>query len=126
MVNNQQIAGKLRCELLMSLYKLNAIYFFFNSYKSNALRVSKLIRRHPRTGVQRSGDLIEYALANGGRLPHLKAHAFNLTWYQYYCIDVLAFLAFVVILVTFIFIKLVKFVFRCFSGASAKDKLKKN
>ncbi len=85
------------------------------------------MRSPPRTAVQRAGDLIEYALVNGGRLPHLKAHARNLTWYQYYCIDVMAFLAVVVILVTFILIKLVKFVFRCFrGGSSARDKLKKN
>eukprot|EP00794_Sanderia_malayensis_P015237 gene15237-16811_t len=55
-----------------------------SSYKENALRASYLIRSGRRTAVQKSADLIEYTLVNGGRLPHLKSHAHNLTWYQYH------------------------------------------
>eukprot|EP00794_Sanderia_malayensis_P015238 gene15238-16812_t len=64
-----------------------------SSYKENALRTSYLIRSGRRTAVQKSADLIECTLVNGGRLPHLKSHAHNLTWYQYHCVDVIAFLA---------------------------------
>ena len=66
------------------------MYFF--SYKENAVKASKLMRSWPRTSMERAGDVIQYAVDNGGRLPHLKSYANSLYWFQYHCIDVMLFL----------------------------------
>ena len=45
----------------------------------------------PRTPLEKAGDWIEYLLRHGGA-QHLRAQVFNIPWYQYYLLDVIAFL----------------------------------
>ena len=52
----------------------------------------------PRTPLETTADWIEYVLRHGGA-QHLRAQVFNIHWYQYYLIDVIAFLVSVVTLV---------------------------
>ena len=60
------------------------------------------MRDTPRTPLEKAGDWIEYLLRHGGA-QHLRAQVFNIPWYQYYLLDVIAFLialaAFVVMVI---------------------------
>ena len=64
---------------------------FLFSCKGNATRISRLLRDNPRTSVQQAADWIEYVHRHKGA-KHLRPEVYNLHWYQYYLLDVLAFL----------------------------------
>ena len=49
------------------------------------------MRDNPRTSVQQAADWIEYVHRHKGA-KHLRPEVYNLYWYQYYLLDVLAFL----------------------------------
>ena len=72
--------------------------FFFFRFKQNAKRISALLKDRQRTPLQETCDWIEYVLRHGGAR-HLKPQVFNIPWYQYYLLDVMAFLVAVVTLV---------------------------
>ena len=55
------------------------------------MRISRLMKDSPRTSLEKAGDWIEYVLRHGGT-QHLRAQVFNIPWYQYYLLDVIAFL----------------------------------
>ena len=84
------------------------------------------MRTKRRTATEQAGDLVDYLLANGGRLPHLKAAAFQLTWYQYLCLDVILFLTIAVFIIGILFFWLVRYMFRRCCSLMTKDKVKKN
>ena len=65
------------------------------------MRISKLMKDRPRTPLEKAGDWIEYVLRHGGAR-HLRPQVFNIPWYQYYLLDVMAFLVAVVILVVMV------------------------
>ena len=67
------------------------LFAFLFSFKGNATRVSRLLRDNPRTFVQQAADWIEYVHRHKGA-KHLRAEVHDLYWYQYYLVDVLAFL----------------------------------
>ena len=52
----------------------------------------------PRTPLETTCDWIEYVIRHGGAR-HLRAQVFNTPWYQYYLLDVIAFLVAIVTLV---------------------------
>ena len=62
------------------------------------MRISKLLKDRPRTPVETSGDWIEYVLRHGGAR-HLRPQVFNIPWYQYYLLDVMAFLVTIIVIV---------------------------
>ena len=62
------------------------------------MRISSLLKDRPRSPLQETCDWIEYVLRHGGAR-HLRAQVFNIPWYQYYLLDVIAFL---VAMVTFV------------------------
>ena len=45
----------------------------------------------PQTPLEKTGDWIEYVLRHGGAR-HLRAQVFNIPWYHYYLLDLIAFL----------------------------------
>ena len=65
------------------------------------MRISKLMKDRPRTPLEKTGDWIEYVLRHGGA-QHLRPQVFNIPWYQYYLLDVMAFLVAVVTLVAMV------------------------
>ncbi|KAL9957658.1 hypothetical protein ACROYT_G034581 [Oculina patagonica] len=67
-------------------------------FKSKAMNVSRLLRDRRQTPLQETCDWIEYVLRHGGAR-HLRAQVFNIPWYQYYLLDVMAFLVAIVTLV---------------------------
>ncbi|XP_035692724.1 UDP-glucuronosyltransferase 2C1-like [Branchiostoma floridae] len=68
------------------LYVLNT-----NSYRETAVRLSRLHRDQPQSPMERAVWWIEHVIKHGG-LPHLRARAVELPWYQYYLLDVATFL----------------------------------
>ena len=74
------------------------------------MRISQLMKDSPRIPLEKTGDWIEYVLRHGGAR-HLRAQVFNIPWYQYYLLDVIAFLIAVVILVVMV----ITLAWRCLS-----------
>ncbi|XP_035684178.1 UDP-glucuronosyltransferase 2C1-like [Branchiostoma floridae] len=62
-----------------------------NSYRETAARLSRLHRDQPQSPMERAVWWIEHVIKHGG-LPHLRARTVELPWYQYYQLDVAAFL----------------------------------
>ncbi|XP_078684857.1 UDP-glucuronosyltransferase 2B1-like [Branchiostoma floridae x Branchiostoma belcheri] len=61
------------------------------SYRERAARLSRLHRDQPQSPMERAVWWIEHVIKHGG-LSHLRAPAVELPWYQYYLLDVAAFL----------------------------------
>ncbi|XP_064004645.1 UDP-glucuronosyltransferase 2A2-like isoform X2 [Pogoniulus pusillus] len=62
-----------------------------STYKENALRLSKIHHDQPLKPLDRAVFWIEFVMRHKGA-KHLRPAAHQLTWYQYHCLDVLAFL----------------------------------
>ncbi|KAL9957668.1 hypothetical protein ACROYT_G034591 [Oculina patagonica] len=71
------------------------------SFKTKAMHISGLLKDRRRTPLQETCDWIEYVLRHGGAR-HLRAQVFNIPWYQYYLLDVMAFLVAIVTLVVMV------------------------
>lgn len=71
------------------------------SFKDKVMKISRLMKDRRRTPLQETGDWIEYVLRHGGAR-HLRAQVYNIHWYQYYLLDVIAFLFAVVTLVVMV------------------------
>ncbi|XP_061445238.1 UDP-glucuronosyltransferase 2A1-like [Rhineura floridana] len=61
------------------------------TYKKNAIRLSQIHHDQPMKPLDRAVFWIEYVMRHKGA-KHLRAAAHDLTWYQYHCLDVIAFL----------------------------------
>ena len=79
------------------------------------MRISQLMKDSPRTPLEKTGDWIEYVLRHGGAR-HLRAQVFNIPWYQYYLLDVVAFLVAVVTLV----VMAIRLMYRCLCHVCCK------
>ncbi|XP_027000496.2 UDP-glucuronosyltransferase 2C1-like isoform X2 [Tachysurus fulvidraco] len=92
------------------------------SYKESMMRLSRIHHDQPMKPLDQAVYWIEYVMRNKGA-KHLRVEAHNLTWYQYHCLDVAAFLLSVIVLVVFIFVKTCRLLFRkCCRKTSAKSK----
>ncbi|XP_051875993.1 UDP-glucuronosyltransferase 2A1-like isoform X3 [Pristis pectinata] len=78
-------------------------------YKENVMKLSRIQHDQPMSSLERSVFWIEFVMRHGGA-KHLRPAAHNLSWYQYHCLDVLAFLG--ACLAAFIFL-LIKCLFCC-------------
>ena len=81
---------------------------FFPRFKAEAMRISKLIKDSPRSPLEKTGDWIEYVLRHGGAR-HLRPQVFNIPWYQYYLLDVMASIVALVTLVVMV----IRLICRC-------------
>ena len=86
------------------------------------MMTSKRMRSWPESGTERAGDLVQYALDNGGRLPHMKSNANTLYWFQYYCVDVIAFLLALAVLLPLVICKMFKLMISFLCGRRSKSK----
>ncbi|KAL7835034.1 hypothetical protein SRHO_G00292810 [Serrasalmus rhombeus] len=92
------------------------------SYKESIMRLSRIHHDQPMKPLDQAVFWIEFVMRNRGA-KHLRVAAHDLTWYQYHCLDVAAFLLSIVALVTFIFVKSCAWLFRkCCRRTSAKSK----
>ncbi|XP_062054752.1 UDP-glucuronosyltransferase 2B4-like isoform X1 [Lepus europaeus] len=74
------------------------------SYKENAMRLSRIHHDQPTKPLDRAVFWVEYVMRHKGA-KHLRVAAHDLTWYQYYCLDVIGFLLVCVAAAVFIIIK---------------------
>ena len=74
---------------------------FIYRFKTEAMRISRLMKDSPRTPLEKTGDWIEYVLRHGGAR-HLRAQVFDMPSYQYYLLDVIIFLVALVTLVVMV------------------------
>jgi len=70
-------------------------------FKAKAMHISSLLKDRQRTPLQETCDWIEYVLRHGGAR-HLRAQVFNIPWYQYYLLDVMAFIVAMVTMVVMV------------------------
>ncbi|XP_066507904.1 UDP-glucuronosyltransferase 2A2-like isoform X1 [Hoplias malabaricus] len=94
------------------------------SYKESIMRLSRIHHDQPMKPLDQAVYWIEFVMRNKGA-KHLRVEAHNLTWYQYHCLDVAAFLLSVVALVTFIFVKTCAWLFRKCCRRTSKGKKSK-
>ncbi|XP_060862529.1 UDP-glucosyltransferase 2-like [Metopolophium dirhodum] len=89
---------------------LNNILQLVNNekYMKNAKIASQRFKDRPMSPEQSVVYWTEYVIRHKGA-PHLKSHGLNLTWYQYFLLDVIAVILTFIILVLFIIYKLAKF-----------------
>ena len=74
--------------------KLRVIIYGFR-FKRSAMLISSQLKDRRSPPLQEACDWIEYVLRHGGA-KHLRPQVFNIPWYQYYLLDVAAFLVAVV------------------------------
>ncbi|KAK3509258.1 hypothetical protein QTP70_027040 [Hemibagrus guttatus] len=92
------------------------------SYKQSITKLSRIHHDQPMKPLDQAVYWIEFVMRHKGA-KHLRVEAHNLTWYQYHCLDVAAFLLSVIALVMFIFVKTCRWVFRkCCKKTPAKSK----
>ena len=72
------------------------------------MHISGLLKDRRQTSLQEIIDWIEYVLRHGGAR-HLRAEVLNIPWYQYYLLDVMAFLVAIVTLV----VTVIRLICRC-------------
>ncbi|XP_067295645.1 UDP-glucuronosyltransferase 2C1-like isoform X3 [Pseudorasbora parva] len=94
------------------------------SYKENATRLSRIHHDRPMKPLDESVFWIEFVMRNKGA-KHLRVEAHNLTWYQYHCLDVFAFLFTILTVVLYVWFKMCKFfIMRCCFRSQQKSKRK--
>ncbi|XP_066271783.1 UDP-glucuronosyltransferase 2C1-like [Branchiostoma lanceolatum] len=84
-------AGKHSLYSIIRFISFSTFYVLFRSYRETAIRLSRLHRDQPQSPMERAVWWIEHVIKHG-RLPHLRARAVELPWYQYYLLDVAVFL----------------------------------
>ncbi|XP_058631600.1 UDP-glucuronosyltransferase 2A1-like isoform X4 [Onychostoma macrolepis] len=91
------------------------------SYKENTMRLSRIHHDRPIKPLDEAVFWIEFVMRNKGA-KHLRVEAHNLTWYQYHCLDVFAFLIAILTVVLYAFFKMCKFfIIRCCFRKSKKE-----
>ncbi|XP_051545469.1 UDP-glucuronosyltransferase 2A2-like isoform X1 [Myxocyprinus asiaticus] len=113
---------------MKSKYLVDALNTVINdpSYKKSIMRLSRIHHDQPMKPLDQAVFWIEFVMRNKGA-KYLRVQAHELSWYQYYCLDVVAFLLTIVTLIIFIFIKICCFLFRkCFRKTLPDGKAKKN
>ncbi|XP_017775571.1 PREDICTED: UDP-glucuronosyltransferase 2B7-like [Nicrophorus vespilloides] len=87
-------------------------------YKKRITKISNLLKDEPMSGLERAVWWTEYVLRNKGA-QHLKGPAVDIPTYQYYYLDIITFLAFIlVILISVIYLSVRK----CYKFVSKKIK----
>ncbi|XP_036994005.2 UDP-glucuronosyltransferase 2A1 isoform X2 [Artibeus jamaicensis] len=102
---------------------LNALRTVINdpSYKENAVRLSRIQHDQPIKPLDRAVFWIEFVMRHKGA-KHLRPAAHNLTWFQYYSLDVIGFLLTCVAAVIFLVTKCCLFFYQKIGKTGKKKK----
>uniref|UniRef100_A0A8C9PT94 UDP-glucuronosyltransferase n=1 Tax=Spermophilus dauricus TaxID=99837 RepID=A0A8C9PT94_SPEDA len=108
---------------MSSMDLLNALNAVINepSYKENAMRLSRIHHEQPVKPLDRAVFWIEFVMRHKGA-KHLRVAAHDLSWFQYYSLDVLGFLLACVATVIFIITKCCLFCCQKFAKTGKKKK----
>jgi glucuronosyltransferase len=91
-----------------------------HSYRENAQRVSRIYRDQPLTPLEQAVFWTEYVIRHKGA-PHMRSAALDLTWYQYFLLDVIAFLALAVGSIVFVTFLILRAVLRKICGGGRQE-----
>ncbi|XP_022164267.1 UDP-glucuronosyltransferase 2C1-like isoform X3 [Myzus persicae] len=92
-------------------------------YKENAKTAKKIFRDRPMSPASLVVYWTEYVLRHKGA-PHLTSHEINLSWYQYYLLDLIALVLVFIIVVFFVSYRIYKSISKYFSNYSRITKSK--
>ncbi|XP_067633316.1 uncharacterized protein [Eurosta solidaginis] len=95
------------------------------TFRDNMKRMSRIFRDRPVGPRETAIYWIEYVIRHKGAR-HLRAAGMDLKWYQFYLLDVIAFLAAVLALSIACAVMTVRWIWRRFKGMEAKQKLQKD
>ncbi|KAL4119334.1 hypothetical protein QTP88_012152 [Uroleucon formosanum] len=104
---------------------LSAINEMVNNetYSRNAKKTSKLFKDRPMTPAELVVYWTEYVIRHKGA-PHLRSHALNLTWYQYFLLDVIAVVLLVIVSISYISFKTLQLIKKLIFKLSSNFKSK--
>uniref|UniRef100_A0A8C6F099 UDP-glucuronosyltransferase n=2 Tax=Marmota marmota marmota TaxID=9994 RepID=A0A8C6F099_MARMA len=116
-------AIRLDYRILTSADLLKALRMVINdpSYKENAMELSRIQHDQPVKPLDRAVFWIEFVMRHKGA-KHLQVAAHDLSWFQYYSLDVIGFLLACVATVMFIISKCCLFCFQMFFKTGKKEK----
>jgi glucuronosyltransferase len=97
---------------------------FCHRYRENAQRLSRIYRDQPLTPLEQAVFWTEYVIRHKGA-PHMRSAALDLTWYQYFLLDVIAVLVLALGFVLFFMFLLLRKLLRKMCGGSKRDAIKK-
>ncbi|KAJ9601562.1 hypothetical protein L9F63_000305 [Diploptera punctata] len=80
-------------------------------YRENAQRLSRIFRDQPMTPMEQAVFWTEYVIRHKGA-PHMRSAALDLTWYQYFLLDVIAVLVLAVVAVLTILFIIIRTIFK--------------
>ncbi|XP_056602934.1 UDP-glucuronosyltransferase 2A2-like [Triplophysa dalaica] len=103
---------------------LNTV-IYNTTYKESMMKLSRIHHDQPMKPLDQAVFWIEFVMRNKGA-KHLRVQAHQLTWYQYYLLDVMAFLLTIFTLSVFIFIKTCCFLSRKCFRRTVPDRRAKN
>lgn len=89
----------------------------------NAKTTSEVFKDRPLSPAEQVVYWTEYVIRHNGA-PHLKSHAINLTWYQYYLLDVIAVVLIFLTVSVFVAYKILKSIYKQVSNLLRKVKFK--
>eukprot|EP00092_Neocalanus_flemingeri_P013186 GFUD01014211.1.p1 GENE.GFUD01014211.1~~GFUD01014211.1.p1 ORF type:complete len:520 (-),score=100.48 GFUD01014211.1:177-1736(-) len=78
------------------------------SYTEKAQKFGTLLKDQINKPIDRTIWHIEHLIRNPGLIDHMRPPVHNLTWYQYFLLDVMAFLASLLLLMTYLFYRLLR------------------
>ena len=90
------------------------------SFRKNIQKGSQIFRSAPMTPVQKSVYWVEHVVKHGGN--HLRSHSLDMPGYQYWMVDVLVFLALIIIVTLVAFICCLKYSITKLCAPNAKNK----
>lgn len=95
--------------------------FLFVRYRERIKNLSELVLDEPMTGLEKAIWWTEYVLRHKGA-KHLRSHAIDIPFYQYYLLDVIGTAVFIILILIFVMHLFVKLI--CKSVFHRKFKLK--
>jgi len=104
-------------------FRMNCLYF--NSFKTNATRVSSLIKDELVPGKEVAAYWVEHVLRHGGT-KHLQSPGKNMQFYQYYLLNVFSFLILLSSILLFVSYHSIRWTARKWCRNSKATKIKDN
>lgn len=87
-------------------YYSNTPYFF--RYKKAVLKAQKILQDQPLKGLDKAVWWIEYVLRHGD-VSHLRSASANMSFFEYFMIDVIIFVILLLVLIVFLIVISVRF-----------------
>ena len=82
-----------------------------STYKETIQKASVIFKSWPMSPKERAAYWLEHIMKYGS--DHLKSHAVEMPFYQYAMLDILAFFIFMTVMITYVFLKLLHFCYKC-------------